>query len=347
MANQMIDGEARDVRPPDEAEAGPTQPAGQPNFDPYRSLVRLAVGGLAIGGDLLLRRLRDYETARPAEAEVPPALPAASGPLQPRHVFVGMAFSASETARRAFNIALGITGMATRLGLAPLRSIARHRPLKGIGEGFETLVHQGETIVEQWAEVGRAEEARSHNLAQYTVEGLTQDVMAYLSGSPELQSLVATQAQELPAMPETSRLDEMVRKLAGNYIAYLRDHPQELDGVVNSQADVYIDHLSENPEKIQALVQVQSVNLLSEISDEVRERTATADSLLEMLARKVLHRLPREQLPEPPALVKARAKRAYLRSDFVRERKRPVPTSPSQHSEEQGAEGFLQGSERR
>jgi hypothetical protein len=63
--------------------------------------------------------------------------------------------------------------------------------------------------------------------------------------------------------------------------------------------DEFINRLSENPE-LQALITEQSLGVASEMRDEVRERTVTADNLMEGLVRRVLRRSPRAELPGPP-----------------------------------------------
>lgn len=61
--------------------------------------------------------------------------------------------------------------------------------------------------------------------------------------------------------------------------------------------DEFIEHLAENQE-VQALVQQQSVGLATEMVGQVRQRTFTADTLVERIARAVTRRTPRL---EPPA----------------------------------------------
>ncbi|MCI0520725.1 MAG: hypothetical protein L0Z70_10795 [Chloroflexi bacterium] len=63
--------------------------------------------------------------------------------------------------------------------------------------------------------------------------------------------------------------------------------------------DAFIEYLASNPE-LQDLVQAQSTGLANEVVEEVRERTVSADTFLEGLARSLLRRMPRSQMPEPP-----------------------------------------------
>ena len=63
-----------------------------------------------------------------------------------------------------------------------------------------------------------------------------------------------------------------------------------------------INMLAEN-EEIKDLVASQGISLVEEVRDNVRGRTVTGDSVIEDLARRILRRTPREDLPEPPAEV--------------------------------------------
>jgi len=77
-------------------------------------------------------------------------------------------------------------------------------------------------------------------------------------------------------------------------------HSRELAKMTYQQiVDEFIDHLAENPE-LQQLITQQSIGLASEARDEVRERTVTADNLMEGIVRRILRRTPRAELPSPP-----------------------------------------------
>ena len=75
---------------------------------------------------------------------------------------------------------------------------------------------------------------------------------------------------------------------------------------MDETVDGSIKYLTGNQE-IRELVETQSASLATEVVEEVRERTVSADTLLEGIARAVLRRLPRSVLPEPPIEVRRRA----------------------------------------
>jgi hypothetical protein len=67
-----------------------------------------------------------------------------------------------------------------------------------------------------------------------------------------------------------------------------------------------VQYLAESPD-IQDLVQSQGIGLASEVVDEVRERTISADTVLEGVFRAILRRKPRSELPPPPEVVQESA----------------------------------------
>jgi hypothetical protein len=76
--------------------------------------------------------------------------------------------------------------------------------------------------------------------------------------------------------------------------------------VVGDGLDDLIINLTENP-TVQDLVQQQSVGLANEVVDEVRERTVSADNLVERIVRTILRRADRHDLPEPPIEIQDQA----------------------------------------
>ena len=82
--------------------------------------------------------------------------------------------------------------------------------------------------------------------------------------------------------------------------------------------DGVIEYLTGN-EEIVGLVETQSSQLATEVVEEVRERTVSADTFLEGVTRSVLRRRPRPALPEPPPEVRQHA--APLHPKIARSKK--------------------------
>lgn len=75
--------------------------------------------------------------------------------------------------------------------------------------------------------------------------------------------------------------------------------------------DEFISRLADNPE-VQGLVTQQSIGLATEVRNEVRERTVSADNAVESIMRRILRRPPREELPPPPPSIQEWAGRALI-----------------------------------
>ncbi len=106
--------------------------------------------------------------------------------------------------------------------------------------------------------------------------------------------------------PIQRRIDRLARKgeeSLAHWIAEGRKaepHNRQLAKMTYRQiVDEFINQLAENPE-LQDLVAQQGISLAGEARDEVRERTVTADNLMEGIVRRILRRPPRRELPIPP-----------------------------------------------
>ena len=144
------------------------------------------------------------------------------------------------------------------------------------------------TSVDRWVEVGRAEEVVGRDMAQDLTPQLIDDIVAVFANNEAIQNLIRVQA--------------------GEYLAYLDSEPKELDPLVQKVGDQYIKYLrDDNPEDVQALIAGQTMGMTTEIANEVRQRTVTADSVAEMFVRALLRRPPRQDLPAPPLTVQKQA----------------------------------------
>jgi hypothetical protein len=160
-------------------------------------------------------------------------------------------------------------------------------------------------------------------------------ILPLLGEHPEVQKLVRTEVNTiLPLLADDPRIQELIQKQAGMYLATLsKALDPNLQALIRLQGDDYVEYLNDHPESVQNLVAGQTIGLTTEIMNEVRERAVTADSILEMVVRRVLRRKQREQLPPPPVEVQRRAEVARLPSDFVEE------TAPRQLPSPNGSHG--------
>jgi hypothetical protein len=264
--------------------------------DAYNAILRLVVGGVLGASDLLAKQLKELGTERAAEKDQATLSVVDSGDQDQnwvRYAMVGLVFKSAETARKGANAAMHAADVVTRVGLAPIRALGRTWPFRPISRGFNNLAERGEKQLNQLAQIGRYEEERSLT----TVEGTISSVME--------------------EVPQASQINDLVETMVQNVIAYLQENPDIIQNIVRSQGGIYIDYLQENPEPIQNLVQGQTLDIAAELQEGMREQLVTGDNVLELFARSLFRRKPREELPEPPPEVKAKAIRKRI---FIKEK---------------------------
>jgi hypothetical protein len=267
----------------------------RPAHDPVTTLLRLLVGGAAEGTDAILTRLYPHDPADSGERGRDSSDDTdGSHATLARHALIGLLFEAHGTASRGASAAGRLAAATGRFWGSVLDPVLRSRVFDPVRLPSEYLLERGARELERWARVGRVEEQRSREVARRIVMTPVEDIVAYLRTDPELARLVSSQAQTL--------LDE------------LADDPS-LTSVIRSQGDRYVDHLQENPEAVQELVRGQSAGLAEEVANSVRQRTVSADILLERFVRTLLRRRPRRDLPDPPREVQEQAQSRRTRSD--------------------------------
>jgi cytochrome P450 len=140
-----------------------------------------------------------------------------------------------------------------------------------------------------------------------------------LADNPSVQALVRSQVEQImPYLLHNAAIQELIRAQAHVYLAYLEEHPEEIEELVRLVGDDYIDYLNQYPAAVQTLIQGQSIGLAAEVRDEVRERTVTADSVLDTVVRHLLRLTPTSELPVPSEPVKRRAEYGRLPEDYIR-----------------------------
>ncbi len=259
-----------------------------PGIAAYQSLARLLVGATILGGDELLKRVRAWEEQHSQDDAKTPSPEDETATDRLRYAMVGLLFEAPETAARGVIRTAEMAESVTQSGERVFGPVLRSRLFGPVRRRGQKLQERVKTSVDRWVEVGRAEEVVGQDMAQDLTPQLIDDVVAVFANNEAIQNLIRVQA--------------------GEYLTYLDEEPKDLDPLVQKVGDQYIKYLRvDNPDDVQALIAGQTIGLTSEIADEVRERTVTADSVVEMFVRSLLRRAPRQDLPEPTPEVKQRA----------------------------------------
>ena len=167
------------------------------------SLTRLTIGGLLTGYDGLTKRLLvwekeiDLREARDAQAGIPDEkLPAGeeSTADQLRYSAIGMIFNTQESLSKSLKTVdrlSGVTGGLLEIVVGPLYS---SRLLAPVRQRVDRLAEHGQSLVDEWIERGRVEEARSRALASTALVEEVNSSIDYLTSNDEVQELVKSQS---------------------------------------------------------------------------------------------------------------------------------------------------------
>lgn len=154
------------------------------------------------------------------------------------------------------------------------------------------------------------------------INAQVEHVLPSLAGNAQVTALIQAQVDKLlPLLSDNTGIQTLIQAQVKSYLDFLMENPEQIQELIRSQGDVYIEYLNLHPDSVQTLIQGQSVGLVGDVMDEVRERTVTADSAVEMIVRNLLGRKPRWEVPPPPPEVQRRAEMTRLPSDFVRNHK--------------------------
>ena len=175
---------------------------------------------------------------------------------------------------------------APKMVIAPFSELEKSQQRHTlIGLLFETP----EVISDGLAKVGQA---------TGTATGLVGKVLGPIANSwparpvkRRYDKLVSRGEATLERWAERGRTEEQVSRALAE---------QAFVQVFDEVMDEVMIHLAHKPE-LRELLQQQSFSMAGEVMDEVRQRTAGADALLERLARAMLRRSPHEAVVELPA----------------------------------------------
>lgn len=268
----------------------PAEVAARAATELARTLLRLAVGAAAEGGDALIRRLATEENSGGGADPVVPdgdRAPLDEETLvRARQAVVGLLFGAVDLAGRGTLAAARAATSAGRLGGSILGPLVRSRWLDPVRLPWSYLRDRGEKDLDHWASRGRIEELHGRETARRIAATPVEEIVGHLRDNPEMERLVRSQARTL--------LAELARD-------------PDLAAVVREQGDVYIDHLRGDPDSVHELVRGQSLSLAQEVANSVRRYAIAVDDLLERVVRAALGRRPRGEVDGPSPAVRRRA----------------------------------------
>lgn len=188
------------------------------------SLTRLLVGAALIGLDELTRQLPEWEqkatqdTTRGEQSSGPETAGQQSPPVSRSRALgdtssalLGLVFQSEDLLRRG-GATLGRVERATWKLAAPIRKPLRTWRLFGpVRRQYDRMAERGETQVERWAQLGRAEARYSRAFTEGAIQGTFDRSMDELSQAPQIQDLVTQQT--------TSMAGEMINEMRARSVS--------------------------------------------------------------------------------------------------------------------------------
>jgi hypothetical protein len=176
-------------------------------FDATEAVLRLLVGGLLEGTDELRTRLQRWD--RPANNTHPLSLlQSLMEPAQPvsasesvRHALVGMLFETEAQVRKRFSAAASrladMSDRAEYIFTTRLEPTIRRTPLRHVLARLDDLQFQIMVARDRWTERGQREEEQGRMVARQTLEGITHELIDYMSRNPEVRQLIERQGTSI------------------------------------------------------------------------------------------------------------------------------------------------------
>jgi len=200
-------GEIPERQSPSRGRADPSIPT--PNT--LVSITRLVVGGVLLGLDGLSRQLPEWErqaTQNSALREQPASRVEASGEGQPSgsappplgetsSALLGLMFQSEDLLKRGTSTLGRIERATWRLTSPVHRPLRTWRLFEPARRQYDRLAERGETRVNRWAELGRAEAQHSRALTESAIQGTFERSMDELAQAPQIQDLVTQQTTSM------------------------------------------------------------------------------------------------------------------------------------------------------
>ena len=180
-------------------------------FRTLRSAMRLALGTAIIGADEINRRLKEQQeqfnnvavknTDVDANTKTGGVIvrstiisPDETEADRLRYALIGIMAQTPDVMASGLSAAGQISGKATRLFSRITGPVANSRLMKPVKERYDSVAARGESMVDRWIEIGRAEEQAGRVMAANTANKTVDELVDYLGQKPEVRDLIQQQS---------------------------------------------------------------------------------------------------------------------------------------------------------
>lgn len=240
----------------------------------FKAAFTVGAGALFEAGDWLKQQVADWE-ADQGDSRTLVIVPDENDARQTRQVATGLARGATRAAGRGLRTARQVAQTAGSLAVISANAAGSSRllaPLAPLRQEMAGLERRAAAQVENWGRAGQEEIDRSRALARQVLGRGVSAAALILSENPGVHNLIHDQVERAHREPAFQRqIDQLVRLLAGNYLAHLQEHPDEIDALVRDRVAVYLAHLEEAPHQIETLVRAQANAYLQHLIEEPQQ----------------------------------------------------------------------------
>ena len=219
-------------------------PPKKPEFKTLRTAMRLALGTAMIGVDEVSRRLNEqqehYSSQVPQKTEagdgangdtLTNGIVVRSTVISPdeteadrlRYALIGMMTQTPDVVAEGISTASRMSGKATRFFGRIVSPVANSRVMRPVRDRYDTMAAKGESMVDRWIEIGRAEEQAGRIMAQDVANKTVDELVDYLGQKPEIRELIQQQsvgmfdevldAVQFRAAGADTKIERVVRKM--------------------------------------------------------------------------------------------------------------------------------------
>jgi hypothetical protein len=173
----------------------------QANFDDLESVLRLLIGAGVLGGDELLRRLRQWEEHVLYEPQQSGQMPLEDEFTRLRYAVIGLLFDGSKRAVKAANDVVNYGNRQSSAAYRTLDDLTRV-PLIGllaspVKRTVDNATRRRDDEVERLIRIGRVEERDGRKLAAVATDELISELLIRVGNDPEVSNIIQNQSVDM------------------------------------------------------------------------------------------------------------------------------------------------------